>query len=147
MLYPIIIVVDDNPGYNAILPDFPGAFTAGDTLEELLANVQDCVEVHMDLGDIPPIPSDLARVMESDDAKGNTVAMVDIDMRFLDKKPKRFHLTAPQYTVKLIDDAARKAGMSRSEYLINAGLLMAKGGVPEMRKRMVDALQKLEKAS
>jgi predicted RNase H-like HicB family nuclease len=41
MLYPVIIHKDESTDYGVIVPDFPGVFSGGNTLEEALANVQD----------------------------------------------------------------------------------------------------------
>jgi len=55
MRYPIIVHTDpDSPGYSASIPDFPGCFTAGDTLEELAANVQTMAELYLTDGALPP---------------------------------------------------------------------------------------------
>ncbi|MCK9240896.1 type II toxin-antitoxin system HicB family antitoxin, partial [Desulfocurvus sp.] len=55
MRYPIIVHTDpDSPGYSASIPDFPGCFTAGDTLEELAANVQEAVELYLEDGPLAP---------------------------------------------------------------------------------------------
>ena len=59
MLYPVIIHKDEGTAYGAIVPDFPGVFSGGETLEETLANIQDAIETFYDgeEGAVPPHPS------------------------------------------------------------------------------------------
>ena len=56
MRYPIIIH-HDKAGYGITIPDVPGCFTAGDTLEEALENVREALEAHLGGEDNLPEPS------------------------------------------------------------------------------------------
>ena len=38
MKYPVVIHKDENSDYEVTFPDLPGCFSAGDTIEEALAN-------------------------------------------------------------------------------------------------------------
>jgi predicted RNase H-like HicB family nuclease len=44
MLYPVIIHKDQGSDYGVIVPDFPGVFSGGESLEEALKNVQEAIE-------------------------------------------------------------------------------------------------------
>lgn len=126
MLYPIILHKDQDSAYGITIPDFPGCFTAGDTLEEALANVQEVVEFHFeDQENPPPAPSPIEDVLASEDARGGAVIMVDIDLSFLEKKAVPVNITMPVYVRNVIDRAAKARGMSRSAFIVESALRAA----------------------
>ncbi|MDG6319618.1 type II toxin-antitoxin system HicB family antitoxin, partial [Glaesserella parasuis] len=49
MLYPIAIEPgDETHAYGVIVPDIPGCFSAGDTLEEAYQNVKEAIVFHLE---------------------------------------------------------------------------------------------------
>lgn len=122
MLYPVIIHKDKGTDYGVIAPDFPGVFSGGETLEEALKNVQDAVETlyEGEEGGEPPAPSSLESVLRLEDARGGAVALVDLDLDFLDRKTVPVNITMPAYMRNRIDRAARAAGMNRSKFIVEA---------------------------
>ena len=48
MKYPVIIHKDEDTGYGVTLPDIPGCFSLGDTLDEAIRNIQVAVELYYD---------------------------------------------------------------------------------------------------
>ena len=60
-LYPVIIHKDRKSAFGVTVPDLPGCFSAGATLDEALRNVQDAVEVHLYGEDIAPEPTEVDR--------------------------------------------------------------------------------------
>ena len=64
MLYPIGIEKgDQDHAYGVIVPDVPGCFSAGDTLEEAFKNVKEAITFHIEGmiedGEEVPLPSNL----------------------------------------------------------------------------------------
>jgi predicted RNase H-like HicB family nuclease len=43
-----IIIEDESGGYVAFVPALPGCHTQGDTLQELMENVKEAVELHLE---------------------------------------------------------------------------------------------------
>jgi predicted RNase H-like HicB family nuclease len=43
-----IIIEDENGGYVAFVPALPGCHTQGDTLQELMENVKEAVELYLE---------------------------------------------------------------------------------------------------
>ncbi|MGJ3523230.1 type II toxin-antitoxin system HicB family antitoxin [Nitratidesulfovibrio sp. D1] len=127
MKYPIIVHTDaETFGFSASVPDFPGCFTAGDTLEELTANVQEAVELYLDGEDItPPAPTPLEVVLASEEARDGAVLVVDVDLSFLDDKAVPVNITMPVYVRNTIDRAARARGMTRSAFIVESALQAA----------------------
>lgn len=130
MRYPVIIHHDEGTDFGVIVPDFPGVFSGGATLEEALANVQDAIETAMndgEAGTVPsgeklPSPSSLERVLSLEDAEGGAVAFADVNFDFLDRKTVPVNITMPLYVRNRIDHAARARGMTRSAFLVELAM-------------------------
>lgn len=123
MIYPVVIHKDEGSAYGVTIVDFPGCFTAGDTIEEALGNVQEAVEVYMEGEDMElPDPSAFDAVAGSPEAEGGAIAMVDIDPSFMDKRVARINVTVPRYALARIDRAAKAKGQSRSRFLVDSAL-------------------------
>lgn len=122
MKYPIIIHKDAGSDYGATVPDFPGVFSGGATLEETLSNVQEAIETYCEGEDgfEPPIPSSLELVLASEDAEGGAVVLADVSFDFLEKKAVPVNITMPLYMRNRIDSAAKRNGLNRSQFLQRA---------------------------
>jgi predicted RNase H-like HicB family nuclease len=59
MKYPIIIQKDPHSDYGVMVPDLPGCFSAGATVEEAIDNAVEGVLTHVEglLADSDPVPS------------------------------------------------------------------------------------------
>lgn len=75
---------DEDHAYGVVVPDLPGCFSAGDTLEEALANVSKAIEgwleVAVDHGDPIPEAQTIEHHVDSPDFEGWTWKVVDIDV-------------------------------------------------------------------
>jgi predicted RNase H-like HicB family nuclease len=122
MLYPVIIHKDEGTDYGVTVPDFPGVFSGGGTLEEALANVQDAIEIFYEgeEGAVPPYPSLLESALKSEDAQGGAVVLVDVDFDFLEKKAVPVNITLPVWLRNRIDKAAKDTGVTRSRFIAQA---------------------------
>ena len=127
--YPIL--VDDNGPDTAIgvmVPDLPGCFSTADHHDQLLDKAREAILVHMEALEEIPEPSsmteldDVVREYEKD-ADGKVYLMlVDVDLSLIHGPTQRINITAPQGALHKIDAAAKRAGKSRSAFLIEAGL-------------------------
>lgn len=130
MLYPVIVHKDAGSAYGVVLPDFPGCFTAGDTLEEALANAQEAVELYFE-GErdaVAPPPSSIDAVLGSEDARDGAVLLADIDLSFMDTTSVPVNITMPVHIRNTIDRAAKARGMSRSAFMVESALRAAGPG-------------------
>jgi len=59
MKYFIVIHKDNGSDYSVAIPDLPGCFSAGETIEEAITMAQDAAECHIEgmLMDDEPIPT------------------------------------------------------------------------------------------
>lgn len=122
MLYPVIIHKEECSDYGVIVPDFPGVFSGGETLEAALANVQDAIETFYEgeEGATLPQPSRLETTLASEDAQGGAVVLVDVNFDFLEKKAVPVNITLPTWLRNRIDKAAKDAGVTRSKFIAQA---------------------------
>ena len=73
--YPIAIESrTDQAAYGVVVPDLPGCFSAGDTLEEAIAGAEEAslawIETALDAGDPIPQPSSLEAIRAKPEFKG-----------------------------------------------------------------------------
>lgn len=120
MYYPAAIFIEEGAAYGVTLPDIPGCNTAGDTLEEALANVQDAVELALEGATAKPTPGKLEEHAKDVDFAGAVWAMVNVDLGFMDARSIRVNVVIPAGTLEEIDKAAKGKGLSRSAFLVRA---------------------------
>ena len=126
MRYPVVIHKDKSSDYGVTVPDLPGCFSAGDTLEDALTQAVEAIECHLeglllDGDEIPPAQSIETHVKNRDYA-GGTWALVSVDLSRLASKAKRINITLPERVLALVDEQARREGETRSGLLARAAL-------------------------
>jgi predicted RNase H-like HicB family nuclease len=133
MRYAVAIEKGDRKhAYGVVVPDLPGCFSAGDTLDEAMVNAKEAILVHLEglMEDGKAVPA--ARSIEAHAKgrkwKGWTWAVVDLDLSELDDKTERINITLPRRVLRAIDAAAKRAGESRSGYIARAGIEAARRG-------------------
>lgn len=129
-LYPVIIHKDAKSAFGVIVPDLPGCFSAGATLDEAIRNVQEAVEVHMFGEDIAPEPSALDRwKADAQYRDAYAVTLAPVDLSFMNDTTVRVNITARKSELAIVDRAAKRAHMDRSAYLVASAIERAVGGV------------------
>ena len=87
MRYPIVIHKDPESCYGVTVPDLPGCFSAGDTIEDALIQVVEAIECYLEglLLDGEPIPNpkDIAFHTNNPDYAGGLWETVSIDLAAL----------------------------------------------------------------
>ena len=120
--YIAIIHKEAKTDFGISFPDFPGCITAGQTVDEARDLAQDALALHVrgiiEDGDELPAPSKLEDIMADTDY-ADAVAYLVVSIP--DTKPRtvRVNITLPEMTLKQIDAAAKKRGMSRSSFLVH----------------------------
>jgi predicted RNase H-like HicB family nuclease len=124
MKYPIVIHKDPNSDYSVTVPDLPGCFSAGSTIEEAVNMAQEAAECHIEgmLIDSEPIPtpSDIEVHRSRPEFRDGIWALVDVDISKLSLKSKRINITMPERLIRTVDQYAKKYGSSRSGLLSQA---------------------------
>ncbi|WP_033577268.1 type II toxin-antitoxin system HicB family antitoxin [Dickeya chrysanthemi] len=129
MFYLIAIEAgDDTHAYGVTVPDLPGCFSAGDTLDEAIANAKDAITDHIELliemgQDIPAVSS-VGALAKSPEYAGYTWAVVDIDVTRLMGGAEKINVTLPKSLIDRIDRcvASNPEFKSRSGFLAQAAL-------------------------
>lgn len=124
MQFPIFIHKDENSDYGVIVPDLPGCFSAGSTIEEAIQNAHEAIECHLEglLKDNEPIPlkKSVEQHLENPDFQGGVLAVVDIDLSKISGKTVRINISIPERFLKQIDDYTQ--GENRSGFLVDAAM-------------------------
>lgn len=121
MFYPAYIHKDPKSAYGISFPDFPGCFSAADTLADLPKAAQEAVEVHFEGEDLAvPAPSTPERWAKDKRYRGGFWLLVDIDLSKVSSKAIRVNISLPEDLVQRIDSYARARHISRSAFLAAA---------------------------
>ncbi len=121
--YIAIVHKDAQSDFGVSFPDFPGCITAGKNIDEAKDMAQEALTLHiqgmLEDGDHLPVPSKLEDIM-SDPDFANAIAYLVVSVP--DAKPRtvRVNVTIPEMTLKQIDAAAKRRGLSRSSFLVHA---------------------------
>ena len=128
MRYPIAIELgDETHAYGVVVPDLPGCFSAGDSLDEAVSNAEEAIvawiDATLDAGELIPQPSSIeASRTQHPDLVDWVWAVVQVDPARLDDKIERVNITLPRRVLARLDAAARAAGETRSGYIARLAL-------------------------
>ncbi len=122
MRYPIAIEPGtETTAFGVVVPDLPGCFSAGDTLDDAMVGAEEALaawlDAAIDAGQAIPAPSSLDAIASNPDYAGWTFAVVSVDPGLLDDTIERVNITLPRRVLKRLDALARAAGASRSGYI------------------------------
>ncbi|SHM05090.1 Predicted nuclease of the RNAse H fold, HicB family [Nitrosospira sp. Nsp11] len=131
MKFALALHSDDGVKYGVTVPDLPGCFSGGDTLDEAIEMAREAIDLHCeglyenDLG--IPDAHPLSEHMANPDLAGAVWAIVEVDVgRFL-SKPVRLNISLPEGLVRSIDEYASAHHMTRSGFLAKAAQEAMKG--------------------
>jgi predicted RNase H-like HicB family nuclease len=127
MRYPVAIEPGDaKHAWGVSVPDLPGCFSAGDTMEEALDNSREAILLHveglLDDGDRIPEASPIEKYRSKREYKNRVWALVDVDLSQLEDTTERVNITLPRRVLKKLDAAAQAAGETRSGYIAHLAL-------------------------
>jgi predicted RNase H-like HicB family nuclease len=122
MRYPVAIEAgDESTAFGVVVPDLPGCFSAGDTLDEAMANAEEAIalwiDAALDAGEAIPVPSSLDVLRKDPELVGWIFGVVEVDLAVLDDTVERINVTLPRRVLKRLDALAKAAGSSRSGYI------------------------------
>jgi predicted RNase H-like HicB family nuclease len=118
---------DKNSVYGVTIPDVPGCFSWGDTINEAIRNAREAVYSHFEVliqeGQTLEItPSNIEELNKEADYAGALWALIDIDVAKLDSKPERINISLPRFVLKKIDEFAEARHETRSGFIARAAL-------------------------
>jgi predicted RNase H-like HicB family nuclease len=138
MRYPIVMETGtETSAFGVIVPDLPGCFSAGDTLDEAMAGAEEAIaawiDAALDAGEAIPAPTGLETIRQNPAYAGWTFGIVAIDPGVLDNTIERVNITLPRRVLRRLDALARAAGENRSRYIAHLALKEPRGPTQDGR--------------
>ena len=128
MRYPVAIEPGtENAAFGVVVPDLPGCFSAGLTLEEALVKAEEAVaawiETALDMGQDIPQPSGIDALRKKHKPWRAWVwAVVKVDPALLDDSLERVNISLPRRVLHRLDALARATGETRSGFIARMAL-------------------------
>lgn len=127
MEMPIAIHKDENSVYGVTVPDVPGCFSWGDTIDEAIKNAKEAIyshyEVMSECGDSLTLKVSKIEDLAADEEYAGAIwALVDVDASKFDSKPERINISIPRFVLKKIDSFAESKRETRSGFISRAAL-------------------------
>jgi len=117
----------ETTAFGVVVPDLPGCFSAGDTLDKAVDNAREaidlwCETVIEDGGDVP-LAKTLTEHQADPDFTGWIWAVVEVPIERYFGPSEKLNITLPRLLLAKIDEYARSHGESRSGFLAEAARL------------------------
>jgi predicted RNase H-like HicB family nuclease len=115
---------DATHAFGVVVPDLPGCFSAGDTLDEAIDNAREAIDFHCETMitdglDIAPGKS-IAEHQADPDTAGWVWAVVDVPVKKYLGPAEKINVTIPRLLLTRIDSYAKSHGATRNGFLVEA---------------------------
>jgi predicted RNase H-like HicB family nuclease len=129
MEMPIAIHKDANSVYGVTVPDVPGCYSWGDTIDDAIKNARVAIYSHYQVlaesGEALRFKTSRIEDLAADDEYAGAIwALVDVDASKFDSKPERINISIPRFVLKKIDSFAELKHETRSGFISRAALAM-----------------------
>ncbi|MBS7826464.1 type II toxin-antitoxin system HicB family antitoxin [Wohlfahrtiimonas chitiniclastica] len=127
MLFHLVVHKDNDSAYGVTVPALEGCFSAGDTLEEAVANSKEAILFHLEglLEDgLEPavLNPTLDELRTNPDYQDGFLVSVDIDISQYTLKPERFNVSWSKNILRQVDMYVAKTHDNRSNFLAKAAI-------------------------
>ena len=126
MRYPVVVHKDTKSAYGVTVPDLPGCFSAGETLDEALQQVVEAIECHLEGllldGEAIPSPKTVEYHQSNSDYSDGVWAFATVDLTKVSGKTRRINITLPERVLNLMDKYADEHGETRSGLIAQAAV-------------------------
>ena len=126
MRYPVIIHKDPDSDYGVTVPDLPGCFTAGDTVDDAITQAVEAIECHIEGlvldSETIPTPRSIEFHQKNPDYADGVWALVSVPLSKLSGESRRVNITMPERLLALIDQHAKQYGETRSRFIAQAAM-------------------------
>ncbi len=127
MRYPTAMEIgNEHAAFGVVVPDLPGYFSAGDTMDEALNAAQEAaaawIDTALDSGAAIPAPSSLETMRLQPEFAGWTFGVIEIDPAAFDNTTERVNITLPRRVLLRLDALAKAQGETRSGYIAHLAL-------------------------
>lgn len=121
--YIAVVHKEPDSDYGVSFPDFPGCIIAGKTIDEAKDLAHEALLLHLEGlredGERLPSPTNLEEIV-ADPENAEAVAFLVVSAPDVQGKAKRINITMPEETLRRVDAAAKRRGLSRSSFLTRA---------------------------
>ena len=128
MRYPVVIEPGtESTAHGVVVPDLPGCFSAGDSLEDALINAEEAIAAWIDAAldagqDIPP-PSPIDALRARHKVWRQWIwALVQVDPSVMDDTVERVNISLPRRVLRRLDVLASDRGETRSGFIARMAL-------------------------
>jgi predicted RNase H-like HicB family nuclease len=125
--FPVAIHKDPDSCYGVTVPDIPGVFSAGETVDEAIKNTKEAIYSHVSILiedglDVSLVPSPIEDLMPNPDFATAIWAYVEVDLSKLDSRPERINISLPRFVLRKIDSYVEARHETRSGFLARVAL-------------------------
>lgn len=124
MKFTVVLHTDDGQRYGVIVPDLPGCFSGGDSLDDALDSVLEAIDLHVETlledGNALPPRQPIATHQTNPDYAGGVWAVVDAPVEKYFGPAEKINITVPRVILSRIDEYAKSHGLSRSGFMVQA---------------------------
>ncbi|PIQ50827.1 MAG: hypothetical protein COW02_18020 [Comamonadaceae bacterium CG12_big_fil_rev_8_21_14_0_65_59_15] len=110
--------------FGVMVPDLPGCFSAGETLDEAIQNAHEAIDLHCETliedGQDIPIGKTIAQHQSDPEFAGWVWAVVDVPVEKYLGPAEKINITVPRLLLSRIDAYAGAHGATRSGFLAQA---------------------------
>ena len=115
---------DEIHAFGVVVPDLPGCFSAGDTLDEAFENAKEAIDLWCETviedGGMIPLGNSLAFHQANSEFAGWVWSVVDVPVERYLGPAEKINITLPRLLLSRIDDYAKAHSISRSGFLAQA---------------------------
>ena len=124
MRFVLALHTDDGTAYGVTVPDLPGCFSAGDSLDAAIDAAREAIDAHCELlaedGEDVASRQTLAVHQANPELAGAVWVVVDVAVDRYFGPAEKINITVPGRVLARIDAFARQHGESRSGFLVRA---------------------------
>jgi predicted RNase H-like HicB family nuclease len=112
--------------FGVVVPDLPGCFSAGDTIEEAFDNAREAIDAFCELlaedkKDLPN-PKPMSQWQAEKGYTGWAWGIIDVPVERYFGPAEKINITVPAGVLRQIDSFAKTQGTNRSAFLTQAAL-------------------------
>ncbi|SAK41431.1 hypothetical protein AWB76_00275 [Caballeronia temeraria] len=127
MEFALAIHKDPDSCYGVTVPNVPGVFSAGDTIDEAIHNAREAIFFHIesiieDGEEVEIRSTSIEELIVDPDFAGAIWAYVEVDLSKLDSRPERINISLPRFVLHKIDSYVEARHETRSGFLARVAL-------------------------
>ncbi|MBN9365465.1 MAG: type II toxin-antitoxin system HicB family antitoxin [Comamonadaceae bacterium] len=124
MLFSVVLHSDNGQNYGVTVPDLPGCYSAGSDLDDAMASAKEAIEFHvessLEAGLSLPLREPITVHQANPDFANGIWAVVDVPVEKYLGPAEKINITVPALILARIDEYAKRQGLSRSGFLVEA---------------------------